>query len=109
METRAYLDSLGRRPFDEWFTTLNSPAAAKVLIAISRMEHGNFSNAKAVGAGVWEYRIDFGPGYRIYFARDGDLILIFLGGGTKARQSHDIAEAKECWADYRRRKKREMH
>jgi putative addiction module killer protein len=71
------------------------------------MEQGNLSNVKAVGGGVLEYRIDFGPGYRVYFGRDGETIIILLGGGTKKRQSNDIATAQERWNDYRRRRKQE--
>jgi len=72
------------------------------------MEQGNFSNVKGVGAGVYEYRIDFGPGYRIYFGKDGDQLVILLAGGTKKRQDADIAAAKEFWQDYKRRKRQEV-
>ena len=65
------------------------------------MEQGNFSNAKAVGEGVLEYKIDFGPGYRVYFGRDGDTIVILLTGGTKKRQQRDIDAAKAYWRDYK--------
>ena len=58
-----------------------------------------------VGAGVPEYKIYFGPGYRIYLGKDGDRLVILIGGGTKKRQDRDIAAAKSCWADYKRRKK----
>jgi putative addiction module killer protein len=58
-----------------------------------------------VGEGVLEYRIDWGPGYRVYFGRDGDTLVILLTGGTKNRQSRDIAEPKEFWTDYKRRRK----
>ena len=68
------------------------------------MEQGNLSNAKGVGAGLFEYRIDFGPGYRIYFGRDGDALIILLAGGTKQRQRQDIATAQARWMDYKRRK-----
>jgi putative addiction module killer protein len=78
-----------------------------VTIALTRMEQGNFSNAKGVGTGVYECRIDFGPGYRIYFGKDGDRLVILIGGGTKKRQQKDIAAAQECWAAYKRRKKQE--
>ena len=67
------------------------------------MEQGDFSNVKCVGAGVNEYRIDFGPGYRIYFGKDGDRLVILLAGGTKKRQDADIANAKGHWRDYKRR------
>lgn len=75
------------------------------------MEKDNFSQVKGVGAGVFECRIDFGPGYRIYFGKDGERLVILLGGGTKKRQQRDIQAARECWADYkaRRKKQQEMH
>ena len=69
------------------------------------MEDGNLSNAKAVGAGVSEYRIDFGPGYRIYFGMDGGALVILLCGGSKNGQSDDIKAAKAYWADYKKRKR----
>jgi putative addiction module killer protein len=65
------------------------------------MEMGNFSNVKGVGSGVFEYRIDFGPGYRIYFGKDGDRLVILLGGGSKKRQQRDIAEAVRLWTGYK--------
>jgi putative addiction module killer protein len=83
---------------------LNAPAAAKVAIAITRMAQGNLSNVKSVGGGIQGYRIDFGPGYRIYFGRDGERLVILLGGGTKKRQRDDVHRAQNLWADYRRRK-----
>ena len=70
------------------------------------MENGNFSNVKSVENGVSERKIDFGPGYRIYFAKDGNNLIILLGGGTKKRQQSDINEAKECWKDYKDRKQK---
>ena len=104
---RGYLDERGNRPFADWFEGLDHTAAAKVTIALTRMEQGNLSNAKSVGTGVHEYKIDFGPGYRIYFGKDGDGLVILLGGGTKKWQQKDIAAAQACWADYKRRKKKE--
>jgi len=99
---REYLDNLGRSPFADWFNGLNAPAAAKVTTALLRMEIGNFSNVKGVGSGVYEYRIDFGPGYRIYFGKDGDRLVILLGGGSKKRQQRDIAEAIARWSEYKK-------
>jgi putative addiction module killer protein len=84
---------------------LDAIAAAKVTIALTRIERGNLSNVKGVGTGVLEYRIDSGPGYRIYFGKDGNRLVILIGGGTKKRQDRDIAEAQVCWADYKRRKR----
>ena len=89
------------------FETLNAPAALKVRTAIARMENENFSNVEPVGEGVSEYKINFGPGYRIYFAKDGATLVILLGGGTKKRQSRDIENAKRHWGNYKTRKKRD--
>jgi putative addiction module killer protein len=83
---REYLDSRGHSSFARWFENLHAPAAAKVTTALIRIEQGNLSNTKSVGSGVHEYRIDFGPGYRIYFGKDGEAVVILLGGGTKTRQ-----------------------
>ena len=69
------------------------------------MRLGNLSNSKGVGSGAQEYRLDFGPGYRIYFGRDGEMLVILLAGGTKKRQQADIETAQARWADYKRRKK----
>jgi putative addiction module killer protein len=108
IELRGYIDKKGKKRFASWFEALDPSAAAKVIIALTRMEQGNFSNAKGVGAGVYEYKIDFGPGYRVYFGKDGDTLVILLGGGTKKRQNKDIQEAQAYWADYKRRKKQEI-
>ena len=103
--SKQYVDANGKSPYEEWFLDLHAPAAARVTAAIIRMEQGNFGNVKGVGEGVLEYRLDFGPGYRIYFGKDGDQIIILLGGGTKKRQQRDIQLAIARWQDYKRRKK----
>ena len=66
------------------------------------MRKGNLSNSRSVGSGVHEFRIHFGPGYRVYFGREGDALIILLGGGVKARQQRDIEMARRLWADYKR-------
>lgn len=99
-----YLDPHGRSPYAKWFDDLNAPAAAKVAAALYRLAEGNFSNVKGVGAGVLERKIDFGPGYRIYFGKDGDTLVILLGGSNKQRQSEAIEAARQRWIEYRRRK-----
>ncbi|KRR04979.1 type II toxin-antitoxin system RelE/ParE family toxin [Bradyrhizobium valentinum] len=101
VDIRYYVDVSGVAPFAEWFAELEQMASAKITRAIARMEQGNFSNAKGVGEGVLEYKIDFGPGYRVYFGRDGDTIVILLTGGTKKRQQRDIDAAKAYWRDYK--------
>jgi putative addiction module killer protein len=105
MELKEYLTEAGVSPFGAWFEELDPEAAARVTVALARMENGNLANAKGVGAGVMECRIDAGPGYRIYFGRDGDTLIILLAGGTKRRQQKDIAAAQSCWAEYKKRKK----
>ena len=99
-----YVDEKGKSPYAVWHDRLNARAAAKVSTALYRLEQGNFSSTKGIGGGILEYKIDFGPGYRIYFGRDGDNLLIILGGGTKKRQQRDIAAAKAYWQDYKARK-----
>jgi len=105
VEIREYVDRKGRSPYAKWFDRLNAQAAAKVVTALVRMEQGNFSNTKGVGGGVFECRIDFGPGYRVYFGRDGDSLIILLGGGIKSRQQKDIKEARTIWREYKQRKR----
>ena len=104
---REYLDPKGQSPFAKWFKSLNAQAAAKVTTSLVRIEQGNFSNTKGVGAGVYECRIDFGPGYRVYFAKDGDMLVILIGGGRKKRQNEDIIAAHDCWDNYKKRKAKE--
>jgi putative addiction module killer protein len=104
VEVREYLDRGGCSPFAACSDRLNREAAAKVAAALARIQQGNLSNAKGVGAGVYEYRIDFGPGYRIYFGKDGDWLVILVGGGTKKRQQEDINTAMARWQDYKERK-----
>src|ERR1700680_3752683 len=103
-DVREYLDRQGRNPYKLWFDRLNAQAAAKVATALTRLAVGNVSNVKGVGSGVFELRIDFGPGYRVYFGKDGERLVILLGGGTKKRQQHDIDAAIADWQDYKRRK-----
>jgi putative addiction module killer protein len=104
MKIVEYIDRNGISPFGRWFAKIEARAASKVTIALTRMGQGNLSNIKTVGSGVLEYRIDYGPGYRIYFGRDGDELVILLVGGTKARQQNDIETAHGLWRDYKSRK-----
>jgi putative addiction module killer protein len=105
VEVVQYETEDGRCPFAEWFADLDARAAAKVTTAIARIEAGNPGDVKPVGEGVSERRIDFGPGYRLYFGQDGRRLVILLVGGTKKRQQQDIAEAKAYWSAYKQRKK----
>jgi putative addiction module killer protein len=94
----------GRSAFRDWFATLDSRPALKVAAALERIAAGHTSAMKAVGEGVSEYKIDFGPGLRIYFGWDGETLVILLGGGSKDRQQKDIANAKLRWKQYKLRK-----
>lgn len=102
---REYVGDNGKSPFAQWFAQLDARAAAKVSTALTRIEMGNLSNVKGVGESVLEFRINYGPGIRIYFGRDGDTLVILLGGGTKRRQQKDIEAAIARWQDYKARKR----
>lgn len=93
----------GSSPYAKWFATLDGIAAAKVSVAAARMEQGNLSNVEWF-RGIGEYKIDWGPGYRIYLAKDGLQIIVLLGGGSKKRQQKDIDEALALWEVYKQRK-----
>lgn len=101
-----YLDEDGDSPYRAWFDSLDAQAAARIAVVQTRLSLGNFSNVKGVGGGVYEVRLDFGPGYRIYFGKDGDTLVILLGGGTKKRQQDDIEDAHDRWRDYKKRAKK---
>src|SRR5271155_3483438 len=104
-QTRAYEDKDGQSPFASWFDALDARAAAKISRAVAKLEAGLKPDVKSVGKGVHEARIDFGPGYRVYFALDGTELILLLGGGEKHGQDDDIAAAQERWADYKQRKR----
>jgi putative addiction module killer protein len=93
----------GSSPYADWFATLDPVAAAKVTVAMVRIAQGNLSNAEWF-RGIGEYKIDWGPGYRIYLARDGKTVILLLGGGTKKRQQKDIDRAVKLLESYKRRK-----
>lgn len=99
-----YLCEDGFSPYKAWFDGLDAQAAAKVATATLRLEHGNTSSVKWFD-GIGEYVIHWGPGYRIYLAKDGDRLIVLFGGGTKRGQQRDIDRAKTCYADYKRRKR----
>lgn len=105
IDIREFVSREGRSLFATWFDRLNADAARRVTTALYRVGLGNFSNVKGVGGGVFECRIDFGPGYRVYFGKDGDTIVILLCGGTKKRQQDDIELAGEYWREYKQQKR----
>jgi len=105
IQIRQYVDRLGRTPFLEWLDDLNDAAQARVATVLERLESGNLSSVKSVGAGVQELRINFGPGYRLYFGWNGAQVIILLVGGDKRRQRADIQRAKELWQEFKARKR----
>jgi len=104
IKVQEYLQEDGSSPYQEWFNSLDTQAAAKVTVAKSRLELGNTSNVKWFD-GIGEYKIDWGPGYRIYLAQDGKQLIVLFGGGTKKNQQSDINRARELYQEYKRRKK----
>jgi putative addiction module killer protein len=105
IEVREYVDARGHTPYRDWIVQLDTTARVRIITAVLRMEQGNFAAAKSVGSGVSELRLDFGPGYRVYFAKDGEQLVILLGGGSKRRQQADIQTAHALWAEYKKRKR----
>jgi putative addiction module killer protein len=105
IEIRQYVDRQSHAPFLKWLYELNDEARARIATALERLEHGNLSSIKSIGAGVQELRIDFGPGYRVYFGWDGLRLVILLADGIKKRQQADIEHAKELWQEFKKRKR----
>lgn len=103
-----YLQDNNTSPFKRWFSTLDTQAALKVSNALIRLELGNTSNIKWF-EGLGEYRINWGPGYRIYLVQEGKRLIILFGGGDKSTQKVDIKQAKKLIAEFRARKKAERH
>jgi putative addiction module killer protein len=103
IRVQEYIREDGSNPYKSWFDGLDPQAAAKVAVAALRLEMGNISNVKWF-EGIGEAKIDWGPGYRIYLAKDGDTLIILFGGGSKRRQEADIERAKELHAEYKARK-----
>ena len=103
LRVEEYVSADGSIQYRTWFEGLEPQAAAKVVVAKVRLSMGNTSRVKWF-EGIGEYVIDWGPGYRLYLARDGDELLILYGGGTKRRQQADIARAKALHAEYKARK-----
>jgi putative addiction module killer protein len=94
----------GAAPYALWRESLDRSVKVRVVLAVFRLASGNFSAAKGVG-GIFELRLDFGPGYRVYFGKDGEEIILLLGGGTKKRQQQDIEAARQLWNEYKAAKR----
>jgi putative addiction module killer protein len=99
-----YLTASGKNVLEEWLDALGDPKAeARITARIARLAVGNFGDCKPVRDGVWELRIDWGPGYRVYYAMSGRTCVLLLCGGDKRKQSADINRAVEYWRDYQQR------
>ena len=106
IDLKQYVDLRGHDGFGDWYEHLAPETRARVAVTLDRLKRGS-SAAKSVGAGVLELRLHFGPGYRIYFGKDGEKLVILLGGGTKKRQQNDIVIAQQLWREYKQRKREE--
>jgi putative addiction module killer protein len=103
MKVKEYTKKDGSNPYKKWFNSLNTQAAAKVAVAKYRLQQGNTSSVKWF-SGIGEYRINWGPGYRVYLVKDGENLIILFGGGTKKKQKADIDEAIKLHKEYKQRK-----
>lgn len=104
---KIYDTAEGKRPYSEWLQKLRDvTTVARIRARIDRIEEGNLGQYKALGTGLFELKFDFGPGYRVYFAIDGDEIILLLSGGDKGSQRKDIEKAREYWTDYLMRKRK---
>src|SRR5438045_3447802 len=100
LRVRQYITAYGRQPFREWLDSLDASVRARIQVRVLRFEEGNLGDHKSVGGGVWEARLPFGSGYRVYFGRDGDELILLLVGGDKTSQRRDIELAKRYWGEY---------
>ena len=104
-EVETYLRSNGQDPYALWLAALaDRQARARVLVRVGRMAAGNFGDCKPIAEGVWELRIDWGPGYRVYYAQAGKRLVLLLTGGDKRSQQADIATALTYWRDWQQRR-----
>jgi putative addiction module killer protein len=97
---REYVTRDGKRPFSLWLSMLDRPVRNRIRARLARFTAGNLGDHKSLLDGLWEARLAFGPGYRIYFGKDGDALIVLLGGGSKATQRQDIWRARRSWRDY---------
>jgi len=105
-EIKGYVTEQGEEPYANWLANLpDRTARARIVVRVSRMSTGNLGDVKPVGEGVWEARVDHGPGYRVYYAQAVKHLMLLLLGGDKRRQNADIEQAKHYWADWQQRRK----
>jgi putative addiction module killer protein len=100
LTVREYVAPDGKNPFRDWLDSLTLAVRARIQVRVLRFELGNLGDHKSVGGGVWEARVMFGPGYRIYFGKEGASVVVLLAGGDKGSQAKDISRAQALWGDY---------
>lgn len=98
-----YLTATNKKPFKEWLDSVDIGARAKIRIRLDRVRLGNLGRNRSVGEGVYELKIDHGPGYRVYYALNGKTVVLLLLGGDKSTQKKDIVQAKAYWQDHKER------
>lgn len=108
IEIEIYETAKGKRPFESWFEEiLEIHTRARILTRLDRLKLGNFGDCKSIGEGICELRLHFGPGFRLYYSKIGNRVVLLLCGGDKGSQSKDIILAKEYWKDYQAREKKD--
>ncbi|MCH8293382.1 type II toxin-antitoxin system RelE/ParE family toxin [Candidatus Poribacteria bacterium] len=108
MTVQVYQDQQGKEPFTEWINSVKDRRTrARIDSRLDRLQDGNFGDWKSLGGGLFEMRLQFGSGYRVYYGREGENIIILLTGGDKGSQTRDIQKARQHWQDYQRRKQNE--
>jgi putative addiction module killer protein len=102
MDVKIYQDAHGNEPFENWLNSIRDKRTlARIDSRLRRVRLGNLGDHRSVGEGVFELRLDFGPGYRMYFARIGNEVILLLSGGDKSTQMRDIAQVKFYFSDYK--------
>ena len=97
---KIFQDSNGNEPFAKWIKTVSTPIRARIFTKLDRVETGNLGDCKFIGEGVSEFRLHFGPGYRIYYGEIDNTIILLLCGGDKSTQTKDVKKAKKYWNEY---------
>jgi putative addiction module killer protein len=106
MDVREYLTAEGKNPYRQWLDTLDVTTRARIQARVLRFSTGNLGDHRSVGGGVCEARVMFGPGYRIYFGKDGQQLVLLLLGGDKSTQAANVAQAQASWKAYQEDKRR---
>jgi len=103
-DIRIYADESGNEPFVDWLNSLDRSHRARILTRLDRVEQGNFGDHKHISEGLFELRLHFGSGFRVYFGKVRNTLILILAGGIKASQKKDIKKAIAYWSEYKRRK-----